>query len=116
VRDLIALRQRIKGDLYASSFRDDLGIGPLPNKVEAMVFRHDAGESLTVTIVDRRQDKAEMALTLDATTLDAEGLQRATLYTFDGQELDVEVAQEGEVLQLTVPRRQHNAAAVIVRK
>ena len=116
VRDLIGLRQRIKGDLYASSFRDDLGIGPLPDKVEAKVFRHDEGRSLTVTIVDRREHKAEMALTLDAATLDVDGMQRATLYTFDGQELEAKVVQEGEALRLTVPARLHNAAAVIVRK
>jgi hypothetical protein len=117
VRDLIALRQRIKGDLYASSFRDDLGIGPLPKNVEAKVFQHDeGGRSLTVTLVDRREAKSEMKLTLDTADLRAEGLRRATLYTLDGKELDVPVVHEGDKLHVVVPARLHNPAAIIVRR
>jgi hypothetical protein len=57
LRSLIALGQKIKGDLHRSSFRDEVGLAPLPPNVYAKVFRHDEGKSVAVVIVDRREKK-----------------------------------------------------------
>ena len=115
MRKLIALRQEIKGDLYASSFRDEIGLGSLPQQVEAKVFRHDQGRSLTITVVDRRQDKMATILTLDASKLDVQPMTRATLYTLGGEQTQLNIVAEGSVLRIKLPKRQENCGAVILR-
>jgi hypothetical protein len=44
IKKVIALRKRIKADLYASDFKDTIGLGPLPAKVEAKLFAHRQGK------------------------------------------------------------------------
>ena len=66
LRRLVALRQQVKADLYASDFRDEIGLGPLPEKVYAKLFRRQDGQSLTLNLVDRRSgEKAPFELTID---------------------------------------------------
>jgi hypothetical protein len=117
MRDLIALRKRIKDDLYASSFRDEIGLGPLPRGVEAKIFRHDEGKSLTLTLLDRRPEKAAFDLDLDPVALDIAPPSNATLYTLDGRETPF-VPQPGDNgrFTLTIPARQANPAAVVLRR
>ncbi len=66
LRTLIGLRQRIKTDLYASDFRDTIGLGPLPAKVEAKLFWRRDGGSLTITLLDRRAQQTPFDLTVAA--------------------------------------------------
>jgi hypothetical protein len=117
LRDLIALRQKIKADLYRSSFRDEQGLSPPPEGVYAKVFRHDEGKSVTVTLVDRRGKKDAMAVGVDPAALGfAGGMTKATLYTLGGEpsNLMVAAAADGK-LTVEVPPRTTAPAAIVFR-
>jgi hypothetical protein len=116
LRDLIALRQRIKGDLYRSSFKDEIGLGPLPGNVYAKVFRHDDARSVTVALVDRREKKDAMTVSVSPAALQVGGLKKATLYTLGGEPSDLKVSSAADGrLEVEVPARPAAPAAVILR-
>ena len=116
LRDLIGLRQRIKDDLYRSSFRDELGLGRLPANVWAKVFRHDAGTSLAIVFLDRRVEKAAFTLHLDPSAHSVSRAGRATLYTLDGADVGLDVGTEpGGVWTIDVPTRAGDPAALLIR-
>ncbi len=121
LRGLIAIREKIKDHWYRSSFKDEIGLGKLPEKVYAKLFRHDQGRSLTVALVDRREKKSPFTLTVDAAALDLAGLQQATMYTLDGKEAALQEAplvlkaRDG-VLAVEVPSRQAAPAAIVIGK
>ena len=116
LRSLIALRKRIKGDLYSSSFKHTVGLGDVPEGVEARLFRHDEGRSLTVTFLDRRKSKDAFALEVDAARQGINGLSKATLYTLESGETEVQLQSlDDGLIRLTVPAREGIPAAVIVR-
>jgi hypothetical protein len=117
IRDLIALRNSIKDELYNSSFKDEVGLGKLPQNVWAKIFRHDQGQSLTVAFIDRRKSKDAMSLTVDASRLDVGCMSKAMLHTLDGRqtELKINVRADG-VLVIEIPGRKGDAAAVIMQE
>jgi len=113
LRDLIALRQKIKGDLYRSSFRDEIGLGALPANVHAKVFRHDAGTTVTVVFLDRREKREAMAVSISPALLQVGALRRATLFTLGGEAVELPVEAKGGTAVVNVPARQAAPAAVI---
>ncbi len=118
-KDLIALRQQIKGELYRSAFRDTVGLGPLPEKVEVKVFRHEKGASLTLAILDRRETKAAFDLSIDLDALNISGLEVSTFHQLRADPIRYELppsAAEGKLLTLKIPERSADVAAVILRK
>ena len=115
VKKLIALRKAVKSELLASRFRDDIGLGSLPQKVEAKVFRHTRGESLTLTIVDRRERKDPFDLAVDLRPHGVSGFRSATLYTFEGGKPIPVKKGPGGIIVLRIPSRTENPAAVVVR-
>ena len=117
LQSVIALRKKIGPDLYNSSFRDMDGLGALPEKVEAKVFRHDAGKSLTITMIDRREKKDAFTLTIAASVFGLKRLTKAALHTVDGQSAEVAVRTLATgTLELTIPTHEGIPAAVIVGK
>jgi hypothetical protein len=115
VKKLIALRKAVKSELLASHFRDDIGLGSLPPKVEAKVFRHTRGESLTLTIVDRRERKEPFDLSVDPRPHGVSGLRTAALYTFEGGKPIAMKKGPGGTIVLRIPSRTENPAAIVVR-
>ena len=116
LRDLIALRQRVKGELYRSSFKDEFGLGALPGDVHAKVFRHDAGTSLTIALLDRREKKDAMTLSVNPALLQVGTLRKATLFLLDGQAIELEVeAASKDRLEVHIPARQSTPAAVVMK-
>lgn len=117
LRGLIAIRERTKDHWYRSSFKDEVGLGKLPASVYTKVFRHDEGRSLTVALVDRRETKSGITLTVDTAKLAIAGLGQATLYTIDGKEkpLEMNSLESGE-LTIAVPARQADPAAIVISK
>ena len=117
LRGLIAIREKTKDHWYRSSFKDEVGIGKLPAEVYPKVFRHDEGRSLTVALVDRRETKSVLTLTVDTAKLAIADLDKATLYTLDGKETPLEMSslKRGE-LRITVPARQADPAAIVISK
>lgn len=116
LKDLIALRQQIKADLYASAFRDTVGLGPLPEKVEAKVFRHARAASLTLTLLDRRETKAAFELTVDLAALQMGGLKTAVLHPLRMVPLDITLRAAADTsVVLRIPERTTAPAALILR-
>lgn len=117
LRDLIALRQRIKGELYASSFQDEEGLGELPSGVYAKVFRHDRLESLSIVFLDRRTTKQSMILTIDTARLKLPSMRAAMLYALDGSQAEVELeSREDGILLVRIPARMEEPAALLLRR
>ncbi len=114
LKKLVGLRARIKSDLYASDFQDTLGLGPLPAKVEAKIFRHHQGKSLTVTLLDRREPQEPYELTIDAARYGIKQAPAAKLYKFEG-EADLKPRLAQGKLTLTIPPLGEQVGAVVVR-
>ena len=60
------MARRCKLLVDPSDFKDTMGLGQLPAKVEAKVFRHREGKSLTITLLDRRSEQRPFDVTLEA--------------------------------------------------
>ena len=115
MKKMVALRQAVKEELLSSHFRDDIGLGSLPPKVEARIFRNIRGESLTITLVDRREVKGAFELTVDRQKLGTSPLRAAALYTFDGKKSIGLKNMAGGKLILSLPARKDIPAAVVIR-
>jgi hypothetical protein len=116
VKKLVALRQAVKPELLASHFRDDIGLGPLPKKVEAKVFRHTGGKSLTLTILDRRESKAPFDLAVDPRPHGIQKLSTAAIHTLDGAQRAISLKKgKNGTLVLRIPARSDIPAAVVIR-
>jgi len=115
LRSLIALRKQIKADLYDSEFRDDVGLGKLPDRVEAKLFQRRNRSSFSVTLYDRRPERAPLALTIDLSKHQFRNPASATLYTFDGKQVPIIFAMNNEQLTLNLPQREAEVAAIVVR-
>jgi hypothetical protein len=117
MRSLIALRQKIKADLYASEFRDTIGLGPLPALVEAKLFRRRDGGSMTLALLDRRvEDKTPFTLRVD---LPAHGFKKgnsAVLHQLDGSSGAVpsETGADG-IMKIAVPVFSNAVAAIFIK-
>ncbi|MGO8814437.1 MAG: DUF6259 domain-containing protein [Terriglobia bacterium] len=115
LKQLIALRQRIKDQLYASDFRDEIGLGPMPAKVYAKVFRHRQAKSLTVTLIDRRAAlRKPFELTLDLSVHDVGSANKVILYELGGAARPLATKQQGRKLTLQVPSLVGEAAAIVI--
>lgn len=114
LKQLIALRQRIKDPLYDSDFRDEIGLGPMPEKVYAKLSHHRQGKSLTVTLVDRRAAvKQPFELTIDLAANGAASASRATLYEFGAARV-LPTKPQGGKLRLEIPPLSSEAAAIVI--
>ena len=117
LRGLIAIREKIKNHWYRSSFKDEIGLGKLPEGVYPKIFRHDESRSLTVALVDRREKKSALTLTVDTAQLAIAGLDKAILYTLGGKETPLRInTLERGVLKIALPARQADPAAVVISK
>jgi hypothetical protein len=115
MRQLIALRQRIKDQLYASDFRDEIGLGPMPDKVYAKVFRHRQGKSLTVTLVDRRAAlRKPFELSIDLSMHDVAAANKVILYELGGAARPLARKQQGRKLTMEVPALVGEPAAIVI--
>ena len=117
LRRLIALRQQVKADLYASDFRDEIGLGPLPENVYAKLFRRSDGGSLVLNLVDRRQGKkAPFTLTIDLAKNDFPRPGDAALYEFDERRTRLTTRAEAATLALEIPPLEGDVAAIAVTR
>jgi hypothetical protein len=116
LRSLIALRKKIKTELYNSDFHDTIGLGPLPEKVYAKLFRRRDGGSLTLTLLDRRREvKESFNITIELAKNDFQTAGKAMLYLFDGDEIALSPKQTKEgILTLHVPSFEGEVAAIVI--
>lgn len=114
LKRLIGLRKRIKAELYQAEFRDTLGLAPLPDRVEAKIFRHRTQPCLVLTILDRRGKKTEYPLRLDTSQQSVKVSGKAILLTLDGAH-ELVGKMDGAMLQLNIPAFEGRPAAIVVR-
>jgi len=114
LRRLIALRQRVKGELYRGDFRDDIGLGALPARVDGKLFRHRDRKGMIAAIVDRSATREPFTLAIDLAQHDVPAPTRAVLYHLDGSEETLAAVMDGGVLTLALPALKGEAAAVQV--
>ena len=117
LRRLIALRKKVKSDIYEGEFRDDIGLGALPPRVEARLFRRRDGSALTIALHDRREEAREpFPLGVDLKRHDLRPPASASLLRLDGREEALPLAppKDGNLL-LEVPRLEGDVAAIRLR-
>jgi hypothetical protein len=115
LRQLIALRQQVKSQLYKSDFRDEIGLGPMPENVLAKLFRHRQGSSMTINLIDRRAaPKKGFPLTVDLTKHDLAAARKATLYQLGGGTSQLPMEQRNGKLTLDIPPLEGEAAAIVI--
>ncbi len=114
MRSLIALRQKIKGDIYTGEFRDTIGLGVLPERMEAKVFRRRDGGSLTLALLDRRVgEKMPFQLQVDLSANSIGKVEGAVLYLLDGSAIPIPVvASPTGTVELSVPEFNGDVAAI----
>lgn len=104
LKNLIALRQRVKHLLYTSSFRDDIGLGKLPDKVYAKLFRSNDGKQLFVSMVDRREGKQlPFKMTIDLSLNEFQGNRSASILGFNNYKAKVPTKTSTHTIELQVP-------------
>jgi len=116
LRNLIALRKKIKDQLYNSDFRDTIGLSPLPENVYAKLFRSRDGGSLTLTLLDRRRKvKEPFDITIELAKNNFQNAGEAILYLFGGEEIALTMEKTGDgTLTLHVPPFAGEIAAIVV--
>ncbi|MBI3923785.1 MAG: LamG domain-containing protein [Armatimonadetes bacterium] len=114
IRKLIKLRQAIKADLYNSDFRDDLGLGELPKKVEVKVFRRRDGKALVMNILDRRDKKEPFTLRLDCSAHSVPPPKSARFFTFKSEQ-GIPLKVGGSAISLEIPAHDEEPAAIVCR-
>jgi hypothetical protein len=116
LRKLIALRAAVKSEIYGADFRDEIGLGQLPDHVYAKLFRRTDGAGLELNLVDRRPAPGAFALTVDLTQNSFPAPGPATLYEFDGRQTPLESKVDRGVLTLQVPALQGEVGAIVIRR
>lgn len=104
VKNLVALRKRIRDVVYSGRLLDVQGLSGMPEQVEARVFvRRDPGAAV-VTIWDRRADKQPWELQVDTKVLTlSTGLSSITGLMLDGSTAAIPgVVRDGKLIA-TVP-------------
>jgi len=115
LRRLLALRRCIKAELYASKFRDTLGLGDLPKGVEAKVFVHTGRSSITLTLLDRRTEKTPLEVELDLELHEVSELSAGSLHTFDGGTHELNVHEKQGGVRMDLPTFEAEVAAIVLR-
>lgn len=104
MKQLIALRARVRDVVYAGRMMDVRGLSGMPERVEARVFVRAQPAGAVVTVWDRRPERTPWRLRIDTSALPwPAGLTAARALLLDGTELPADLAREGGVLSLAVP-------------
>ena len=113
---ILALRRRTKAHQYASDFKDDVGLSIEPRdvKVEARLFRHRQDKSFTITLLDRRKEKGDVALTLDLEQYSRPKIGKVALFTLDGKEAEIAAEVADGRMKLVIPPRQGDVASLLI--
>jgi len=101
MKQLIALRARLRDVVYGGRMMDTLGLSGVPERVAARIFVRQEPAAAVVTVVDRREGHAPWEPAIDTSALPwPEGITRATLLTLDGEERPVELRPDGATIRI----------------
>ncbi len=104
MKQLIALRAKLREVVYAGRMMDVRGLAGMPEGVEARVFVNQDSPGAVVTVWDRRTERTPWELRVDTSALSwPEGLTSARLLALDGSERPAALAQDGGAVAVTLP-------------
>ena len=113
VKNVIKLRKRIKAHIYSSRFMDDIGLGALPEGVEAKIFIHP--ECLIVTILDNRASKKSFELKINLEKYGRPRIDGVTMHTLeDIKKLEYATYKDDAELKTLVPSEE--ISAIVIHK
>ena len=112
VKEVIALRKRIKRWLYHARFMDDIGLNGLPDNVEGKIFSHN--ECLIVTLLDNRASPKPFKFRVELDKYGYPRIRNVIMYTLSREEdLEYTIATGRVEIKVPPPMR---IAAIIIKK
>ncbi len=115
-RNLVSLRRACTNEMNYGDFLDTIGLGPVPERVHARIFRGPESERLAITLLDRREDSREpFEVTVDLAEIDVQRAGAVTLRTLAGEttSLTAESSEDGTI-SIEVPVFEDRPAALLV--
>ena len=114
-RKMVSLRRACHAEMNYGDFLDDIGLGPLPERVHARVFRRADRGRLAVTLLDRRKGKrVPLKVTIDLDAVGVGQAKRAELVTMDDRKALPTPGREGVQAVITVPPYGGRPAAILI--
>ena len=103
VRQLLALRRKVRDIVYGGRFMDQRGLSGMPETVDARVFVRQDPPGAILTVVDRRQEREPWELLVDPRALPWPGdLTRARSFGLTGTSREVATVRRDAVLGFSV--------------
>ena len=114
-RKLVSLRRACHAEMNYGDFLDDIGLGPLPERVYARLFRRADRGRLVVTLLDRRKGmRTPLKVSVDLKAVGVGAAKRVDLVTLDGRRpLAVPTLGQGRAV-VTVPAYEGRPAALLI--
>ena len=114
-KKMVDLRRACRPEMNHGDFLDSLGLGTLPPRVYARLFRRADRGRLAVTLLDRRSgDRQPFTLSLELTVAGAGAPRSVKLVTLDGEQaLPVPQPKDGRV-EISVPVFPPRTAALLI--
>jgi hypothetical protein len=102
LRQLIALRAKVRDTVYGGRMMDVRGLAGMPERVEARLFVRPGTPEAVMTVVDRRPERQPWTLTIAPAEVPLwpKGLLRAALLDLDGSERPLDQQAAGGRLSL----------------
>jgi len=86
-KQMVDLRRACRPEMNYGDFLDDLGLGPLPARVYARLFRRADRGRLAVTVLDRRKEGREpFELSVNLAVAGVGAPRKVTLVTLEGEQ------------------------------
>ncbi|MBT3381598.1 MAG: LamG domain-containing protein [Lentisphaerae bacterium] len=103
VKQLLALRRRVRDVVYSGRFMDKRGLSGMPETVSARVFVHETPPGAVITVVDRRPERSPWTLTVDPQELVwPQELSKARLFELVGGSKNAVMSARDGVLRLVI--------------
>lgn len=114
-KKMVDLRRACRPEMNYGDFLDDIGLGPLPERVYARLFRRADRGRLVVTLLDRRKENRKpFALTVDLAAAGVGDARKVVLATLEGQQPLPAPQRQGPRVEVTVPDFPERAGALLI--
>ena len=112
---MVSLRNACLEEMNYGDFLDNIGLGPLPERVYARIFRRADRGRLAVTLLDRRKDdKTPLTIEVDLDKVSVGAISQVTLKRLDGKSIGLKHILRGNKVSITVPLFEGRVAAILI--
>jgi len=114
-KQMVDLRRACRPEMNYGDFLDETGLGALPERVYARVFRRADRGRIAVTLLDRRvENRAPFSVSLDLSAIGVGAPLSTKLVTLEGEQvLPTPLAQGGRT-EITIPVFPERTAALLL--